>query len=92
MSSGCVCIILYLSHFNCAWAVGHVWYILCIRIQLLGHVHSHVVVKMEKEQLKRDHVEMEREQLKHGHARARKQKQRDTASEESKKSTCLIIS
>ena len=54
------------------------WYILCIRIQLLGHVHSHVVAKMEKEQSKRDHVEMEREQLKHGRATARKRKQRDT--------------
>ena len=55
-----------------AWAVGHVQYTLCIHIQLPGHVHSHVVVKMEKEQLKRDHVEMEREQLKHDRARARK--------------------
>ena len=73
-----------------ARAVGHVWYILYIRIQMLGHVHSHVVAKMEKEQSKRDHaemeweqskhdhVEMEREQLKHGCATARKRKQRDT--------------
>ena len=55
-----------------------------ICIQLIGHMHSHVCVKMVKEQLKRDHAEMEQEQLKRERARARKRKQRDTASEESK--------
>ena len=39
-------------------------------------------VKMEKEQLKRDHAEMEQEQSKCDRARARKLKQRDTAAEE----------
>ena len=40
--------------------------------------------EMEQEQSKRDQAEMEQEQSKRDHARARKRKQRDTASEESK--------
>jgi len=46
----------------------------------LGSCH----VKMEKEQSKCDHAEMEQEQPKCDGARARKWKQRDIASEESK--------
>ena len=70
---------IYPSHFNCAWAVGHVRYVYTVT-WACAQSRS----KMEKEQLKRDHAEMEQEQSKRDRARAQIWKQRDTASEESK--------
>ena len=79
---GHVCIYIYPSHFNCTWAVGHVQYT-CMYTVTWAHAQS-CHVKMEKEQSKCDHAEMAQEQSKRDGARARKRKQRDTASEESK--------
>jgi len=51
---------IYPSHFNCAWAVGHVRYMYTVT---WARAQSRV------EQLKRDRAQMEQKQSKHDHAR-----------------------
>ena len=59
---GHVCIYIYPSHLNCAWAVGHVQYMYTVT---WAHAQSRRV-----DQLKRDRAQMEQKQSKLDRARA----------------------